>query len=83
MPIYEVPRDLPLHGLSFEAMVLGDPDYAMGAFDAYMDTSRDYSTWFAESFVGPIIGECWEAPYALRWPLGLSGECVLRLSRPE
>ena len=24
-------------------------------FDAYVDTSRDYSTWFVESSVGPII----------------------------
>ena len=34
---------------------MGDPDYATGAFDAYVDTSRDYSTQFAESFAGPII----------------------------
>ena len=83
MPIYEVPRDPPPHGLSIGAMTLGDPNYATGAFDAYVDTSRDYSTWFVESFVGPIIGECWEAPYALWWPSRLSGECVLRLLRPE
>ena len=44
MPVYGVPRDPPTHGLSFEAMVMGDPDYATGAFDAYVDTSRDYST---------------------------------------
>lgn len=47
MPVYEVPRDLPPRGLSFEALVLDDPQYAMGAFDAYVDISRDYSTWFA------------------------------------
>lgn len=57
MPVYEVPRDLPPHGLSFEAMVLDDPDYATGTFDAYVDTSRDYSTWFEESSMGPIIGD--------------------------
>ena len=44
MPVCGVPRDPPTHGLSFEAMVMGDPDYATGAFDAYVDTSRDYST---------------------------------------
>lgn len=55
MPIYEVPKDLPPHGLSFEAIVLDDLDYTTGASNAYVDTSRDYSTWFVESFVGPII----------------------------
>ena len=57
MPVYGVPRDPPPHGLSFEAMVLGDPDYARGTFNAYVDTSRDYSTSFAESSTGPIIGD--------------------------
>ena len=57
MQVYEVLRDLPPHGLSFEAMVLGNLAYAMGTFDAYVDTSRDYSTWFAESSMGPIIGD--------------------------
>ena len=31
--------------------------YEMGSFNAYMDTSRDYATWFAESSTGPIIGD--------------------------
>ena len=57
MPIYEVPKDPPHQGLSFKAMVLEDPDYATGAFDAYVDTSRDYSTWFVESSARPIIGD--------------------------
>ena len=57
MPVYGVPRDLRPHGLSFEAMVLGNPAYAMGAFDAYVDTSRDYSTWFVKSSLWPIIGD--------------------------
>ena len=57
MPVYGVPRDLPPHSLSFEAMVLDDPDYAMGAFDAHVDTSKDYSTWFIESFTRLIIGD--------------------------
>jgi len=57
MPIYEVPRDLPPLGLSFESVVLDVPAYMMGSFDAYMDTSRDYATWFAESSTGPIIGD--------------------------
>ena len=29
----------------------------MSAFNAYVDTSKDYSTWFAKSSVGPIIGD--------------------------
>lgn len=41
--------------MSFEAMVLDDPDYATGAFDAFVDMSRDYSSWFAESSTRPII----------------------------
>ena len=44
MLVYGMPRDPPPHGLSFEAMVLDDPDYATGTFDAYVDMSRDYST---------------------------------------
>ena len=44
MPIYEVPRDLLPHDLSFKAMVVDDPDYATGTFNAYVDTSRDYLT---------------------------------------
>jgi len=27
------------------------------SFDAYMDTSKDYATWFAESSTEPIIGD--------------------------
>ena len=57
MPVYGVPRDPPPHDLTFEAMVLDDPDYATGALDAYIDTSKDYSTWFAESSTWPIIGD--------------------------
>ena len=55
MLIYGVPKDLPPCGLSFEAMVMGGPDYVTGTFDAYVDTSRDYSTGFAEFSTGPII----------------------------
>ena len=36
---------------------MDDPEYAVGAFDAYVDMSRDYSTWFVESSVGPIISD--------------------------
>ena len=57
MPAYGVPRDLPPHDFSFKAMVLDDLDYATGAFDAYVDTNRDYSTWFVESFARPVIGD--------------------------
>ena len=56
MPVYEVPRDPP-HGLSFETVILGDPTYAIGSLDAYVDTNRDYATWFAESSMKPIIGD--------------------------
>ena len=57
MLIYGVPKDPPPCGLSFEAMVMGGPDYVTGTFDAYVDTSRDYSTWFEEFSTGPIIGD--------------------------
>ena len=90
MPVYRIPRDLTPHGLSFKAIVLDDLEYAMGAFNAYVDTSRDYSTWFAKSSVGPIIGDvpvsgvkCWKALFALKWPPGLSGEHVQRPQRPK
>ena len=55
MPVYEVPKDPPPHGLSFEAIVLDDLEDAVGAFDAYVDMSRDYSTWFTESSAGLIV----------------------------
>ena len=57
MPIYGVPRDLPPHGLSFEAIVLDDLNYAMGIFDVYVDMNRNYSTQFVKSSAGPIIGD--------------------------
>ena len=55
--VYGVLRDLPPHTLSFETIVPGDSAYATGSFDAYMDTSRDYATWFAESSPGLINGD--------------------------
>ena len=57
MPVYGIPKDPPPHGLSFKAIVLDDSDYAVGAFDAFVDMSKDYSTWFAESFTRPIVGD--------------------------
>ena len=57
MPVFRVPRDPPLLGFSFEFVVIDDSTYAMGSFDAYMDTSRDYAIWFTECLVGPIIGD--------------------------
>ena len=57
MPVYGVPRDLPFLGLSFESVVLDDLAYVMGSFDAYMDTNRDYATWFIKSSIGLIIGD--------------------------
>ena len=56
MPIYRVPRDPPSLGLSFESIVLDNPSYVMGSFNAYVDTSRDYGTWFSESSTGSING---------------------------
>ena len=55
MPIFRVPRNLPPLGLSFESIIMDDPAYTTGSFDAYMDTSKDYANWFAESSTGPII----------------------------
>ena len=43
--------------MSFEFVVLDDRAYTTGSFVTYMDISRDYATWFVESFVGPIIGD--------------------------
>ena len=57
IPIYGMPKDSPPHGLSLEAMVLDDPKYATNTFDAYVDMSRDYTTWFVKSSVGPNIGD--------------------------
>ena len=57
MLVYGVPRDLPPLGLSFESIVLDDLAYATGSFDAYVDTSQDYPTWFVESSTRPIIGD--------------------------
>ena len=53
----QVPRDPLPPCLSFESIVIDDSAYEMGSFNAYMDTSRDYATWFAESSTGPIIGD--------------------------
>ena len=55
MSIYGVLRNLAPLNLSFESIVLDDPVYATGSSDAYVDTSRDYAIWFAESSIGPII----------------------------
>jgi len=57
MLVFGVSRDPPLIGLSFESIVMDNPAYAMGSFDAYMDTNKDYATWFVESSIGPIIGD--------------------------
>ena len=57
MPVYGAPRDPPSLGLSFESIVLDNPSYVMGSFNAYVDTSRDYATWFTESSKEPIIGD--------------------------
>ena len=82
MSIYRVPKDLPPCGLSFETMVLGNSAYATGSFNAYIDTSREYSTWFTESFAGQIIGDV-PVSGGSRWPLRQSGKRVQRLQRPR
>ena len=40
MPVYGMARDPLPHSLSFEAMVMGDLDYAIGVFNAYVDMSK-------------------------------------------
>ena len=35
--------------LSFESVVLDDSAYMTSSFNAYVDTSKDYATWFVES----------------------------------
>ena len=55
MLVFGVPRDPSPLGLSFESIVIDDPVYAMGSFDAYVDTGRDYATWFTKSFTGLIL----------------------------
>ena len=56
MSVFGVLRDPPPLGLSFESIFMDDSTYVIGSFDAYMNTSRDYATWFVESSTGPIIG---------------------------
>ena len=83
MLVYGVPRDLPLLGLSFETIVLDDLAYATGFFDAYVDTSRDYATWFTESSTGSIIGDVLVSGGKVLGGIirGQSGEHVQRLCR--
>ena len=44
MLVYGVPGNLPPLGFSFESIILDDPAYMMGSFDAYVNTSQDYAT---------------------------------------
>ena len=55
MSIFGVPRDPPPLGLSFESIIMDDSAYTTGSFDAYVDTSREYATWFAKSSTRLII----------------------------
>ena len=57
MSVFGVPRNPPPLSLSFESIVMENRAYTMGSFDAYVDTSRDYAAWFAESSTMPIIGD--------------------------
>ena len=41
----------------FTACHLRPSSYATGSFNAYVDTNRNYATWFTESSAGPIIGD--------------------------
>ena len=54
MLVNGVPRNPPPLGLSFDTIILYHIAHAMGSFDDYLDTSRDYATWFVESFARPI-----------------------------
>ena len=56
MPNFGVLKDPPPLGLSFESIVMVNSAYAMGSFNAYVDTSIDYATWFAASSARPIMG---------------------------
>lgn len=44
MQVYGVPRDLSPYGLPFETMVLGDPAYATGSFDAFVELEAIIAT---------------------------------------
>ena len=57
MPNFGVLKDPPPLGLLFESIVMDNSAYAMGSFNAYVDTSIDYATWFAASSVRPIMGD--------------------------
>ena len=57
MLVFGVHRDPPPLGLSFESIAVDNPDYVAGSFNAYVDTSIDYATWFAMSSVGLIMGD--------------------------
>ena len=46
MLIFGVRKDPPPLGLSFESIVMDNSAYTTGSFDAYVDTSKDYATWF-------------------------------------
>ena len=57
MLVFGVPKDAPPIVLLFKSTVMDYLAYTMGSFDAYVDTSIDYATWFAASSVGPIMGD--------------------------
>ena len=57
MLVFGVPRDPPPLDLSFKSIVIDNPAYATGSFDAYVDTSIDYATWFVASSARPIMGD--------------------------
>ena len=57
MPIFGVPKDPPPLDLSFKSIAMVDPDYAMGFFDAYVDTSIDDATWHA----------CAQVAFKVKW----------------
>lgn len=57
MPVFGVTRDPSPLSLSFKSIVMDDPAYMTSAFDAYVDTSKNYAAWSVVSFVRPIMGD--------------------------
>ena len=55
--VFVLPKDLHPFSFSFNSIVMDNPAYVTSSFDAYVETSRDYATWFTESSMGPFMGD--------------------------
>lgn len=53
MSVFKVPRDPPPK-ISYPAMIMDNPAYAIGSFKGFLTVTIDYATWFLESSDGPI-----------------------------